>query len=128
MIDAPGETSSAEHLLARELLIRGPCSQSLADQQAKSLRMRMFMGSPKKPSGPFLNSPALNSHITLLLVSKAQPESSILLKGVSGSEEKRVCMLYFCIFRRKTCSRKSVQSFPERGFGGACRSVGHSPP
>lgn len=31
-------------------------------------------------------------------------QSSIPWKGVSGREEKRVCMLYFSVFRRKICS------------------------
>lgn len=105
VIGAPGEAVS---FCTTWIFTKGtpsPWSWPLDDQQAKSLRTRMFMGSPKEPSGPFLTTPVQTA---AFLCSWCQ--NSIPLRGVGERDEEKVGMLHLGIFRGKTGSWKSVQS------------------
>lgn len=63
------------------------------------------MGSPKKPSGPFLKAPALAAAFLCPWC-----QGSVPLKGVGGREDRRVSLLPFGLSPGKTGSSQAVRS------------------
>ena len=133
MTDTPGEAVAQLSIFQLcEFLVRGQCDHVLglwAHQQAKSLRIRMFLGSPKEPSAPFLNSPA---YTTPLLCSWCQKHSqSSLLLNREGGREERKCVRFISVYlggKHVPESQLRAESFPERGFSGSLLLAGHSAP